>query len=170
LYLYDKQVIKTIKMENENENRKIIKGAKSFINQIPRISFGSGAIGFCDIEGYGSGQIAYDALKRDFDTLTLLEVNETDKLLKKIKHEKKELKILEKQLYSLSILIGEEDAVEQASTFFNMVTHLKTELDKLIEKSELLQASSVEKDHEFKEKIDLFAGMLKYMKRSLELN
>lgn len=50
---------------SESSSLKITNGIKSLIDQLPNISYGNYVIPNLNIEEYGSGQEAYDLLKKN---------------------------------------------------------------------------------------------------------
>lgn len=143
-------------MAEENSNEKIIKGAKSFITNMPSVGNGTYAIQQSIIEGYGSGQVAYDALKSDLTDLDLTLNLQESELKKQIIKSKKDLKKLEDKISALHVLIGEDGTAGEGTTFHDLVNHLTGEVEKLRRERDTLEddISAKEKVHE--NNLDLF--------------
>lgn len=139
-------------MESEILSKKAITGAKSFLNQLPGISYGSNAIPHCNIEGYGSGQIGFNELQVDFDKLDLSKALESSNLDEKLTSQQLELDNLEKKHASLTAIFGENGVGNEGSLSHSLLLVLQAEIEELIKKRDelLLDLSTKETDAKLK--------------------
>ena len=125
---------------------KTIDGVKSLVNQLPNISYGTNAIPYLVIDGYGNGQEGYNVLKSEFDELDLSKPSEFFDLEKQIKRNKKEIKDLESKHTNLNAIIGEQTNGSEGSVANQILLSLKAEIEQLIEKRDSLQSEISDKE------------------------
>jgi len=126
-------------MEQTESFIKIINGVKSLLNQLPNVSYGTNAIPYLTIEQYGTGQTSYDLLKTEFNELDFSQPIEFLDLEKQIKIQKKEIKDLKIKHTNLTAIIGEQTNGSEGSIASQILFSLKTEIEQLIEKRDLLE-------------------------------
>lgn len=124
----------------EKSTLKTINGVKSLVNQLPNISYGNNAIPYLVIEGYGSGQNAYNLLNSEFDKLDFSKSSEFLDLEKEITKQKREIKGLESKHTNLIEIIGEQTNGSEGSVANQILLSLKAEIEKLIEKRDSLNS------------------------------
>lgn len=125
---------------------KTINGIKSLVSQLPNIGYGNYLIPNLVIEEYGNGQASYDLLKSEFDQLDFSEPIEFLDLEKQIKRQKKEIKDLENKHINLNAIIGEQTNGSEGSVASQILLSLKAEIEKLIEKRDLLESEISNKE------------------------
>ena len=125
---------------------KTINGIKSLVSQLPNIGYGNYLIPNLVIEEYGNGQACYDLLKSEFDQLDFSEPIEFLDLEKQIKRQKKEIKDLENKHINLNAIIGEQTNGSEGSVASQILLSLKAEIEKLIEKRDLLESEISNKE------------------------
>lgn len=125
-------------MSAENSSEKIVIAVKDFINKLPSVGYGANAIQNSNIEGYGSGQPAFDKLKNELNELDLLLNIEKSELQKRITKDKKDIKELELKQAQLTTIFGDSDQVSKGSVAYSLVENLQKEINSLIEKRDLL--------------------------------
>lgn len=130
----------------EESSIKTINGIKSFVNQLPNITYGNNAIQYLVIDGFGDGQEGYDLLKSEFDKLDLSKPTEFLDLEKQIKRQKKEIKDLEKKHTNLNEIIGEQTNGSEGSVASQILLSLKSEIELLIKKRETLDIEISQKE------------------------
>jgi hypothetical protein len=123
-------------MKEEESSIKTITGIKSLVNQLPNISYGNNAIQYLVLEGFGDGQAGFDLLKNEFEKIDLSIV--FLELEKQIKKQKKEIKDLENKHTNLNAIIGEQTGGSEGTVASQILLSLKSEIDQLIEKRDLL--------------------------------
>ncbi|RKS03197.1 hypothetical protein [Flavobacterium sp. 102] len=128
----------------EESSINTIAGIKSLVNQLPNISYGNNAIPYLAIEGFGNGQAGYDLLKSEFEKIDLSA--EFLDLEKQIKKQKKEIKDLENKHTNLNAIIGEQTSGSEGSIASQILLSLKAEIEKLIEKRDLLASEISSKE------------------------
>lgn len=141
----------------EESSIKTIHGIKSFVNQLPNITYGNNVIPYLVIEGFGNGQEGYNLLKSEFDKLDLSKPTEFLDLDKQIKRQKKEIKDLEKKHTNLNEIIGEQTNGSEGSVASQILLSLKSEIEQLIKKrddldSEISQKETIEDKRILKQK------------------
>lgn len=141
----------------EESSIKTIHGIKSFVNQLPNITYGKNVIPYLVIEGFGNGQEGYNLLKSEFDKLDLSKPTEFLDLDKQIKRQKKEIKDLEKKHTNLNEIIGEQTNGSEGSVASQILLSLKSEIEQLIKKrddldSEISQKETIEDKRILKQK------------------
>ena len=134
-----------------------INGIKSFVNQLPNITYGNNVIPYLVIEGFGNGQEGYNLLKSEFDKLDLSKPTEFIDLDKQIKRQKKEIKDLEKKHTNINEIIGEQTNGSEGSVASQILLSLKSEIEQLIKKrddldSEISQKETIEDKRILKQK------------------
>lgn len=125
-------------MKEEESSMKVINGLKSLVNQLPNLSYGSNAIAYLVLDGFGNGQEGYDLLKNEFEKLDLSKPAELLDLEKQIKREKKEIKILENKHTNLNAIIGEQTNGAEGSVASQILLSLRDEIKLLLEKRDAL--------------------------------
>lgn len=131
-------------MKEKESSVKTITGIKSLVNQLPDISYGNNAIQYLVLEGFGDGQEGYELLKSEFDKIDLSA--EFSDLEKQIKKQKKEIKDLENRHSNLNAIIGEQTNGSEGSVISQILLSLKAEIEKLIEKRNLLESEISSKE------------------------
>lgn len=126
---------------------KTINGIKSLVSQLPNIGYGNYLIPNLVIEEYGNGQASFDLLKSEFDQLDFSEPIEFLDLEKQIKRRKKEIKDLENKHVNLNAIIGEQTNGSEGSVASQILLSLKAEIEKLIEKRDLLESEISNKEN-----------------------
>jgi hypothetical protein len=149
-------------MAEENSSEKVIKGIKSFIYNMPSVGNGIYVIQQSTIAGYGSGQAAYDALKRDFDQLDLSLNLEDIELKKRIRRDKKEVVALELKLSELTSIFGEEKEVSKGSLAYQFVSKLELEIKGLIKQRDDLGQEVILLEEDKKNKIEKFNDRVEF--------
>lgn len=119
-------------MEEENSTVKVLSGVKSFINQIPTISYGTNAIQYCNIEGYGSGQAGFNQFQADFGNLDLSIAIKSSDLDKEIKKQEKIIKDLEKKHTNIVSILGDARGDNDGSLAHTLLESIQKEVDELI--------------------------------------
>lgn len=130
----------------EETSIKTINGIKSFVNQLPNITYGNNVIPHLVIEGFGNGQEGYNLLKSEFDKLDLSKPTEFIDLDKQIKRQKKEIKDLEKKHTNLNEIIGEQTNGSEGSVASQILLSLKSEIEQLMKKRDALDSEISEKE------------------------
>ncbi len=123
---------------SESSSLKITNGIKSLIDQLPNISYGNYVIPNLNIEEYGSGQEAYDLLKKKFNDLDFTTTTEFLDLDKEIRKQKREIKKLEVKHTNLNEIIGEQSNGKAGSIANLILISLREEIKQLIEKRDTL--------------------------------
>ncbi|MFV5696679.1 hypothetical protein ACM55G_14715 [Flavobacterium sp. LB3P122] len=121
-------------MAEENSTEEIIKGTKSFLNQLTTLGHGINAIQNCNIDGYGPGQESFNQLQSDFNKLDFSLNFEESELKKRINKDKKEVAELEVKHAELTSIFGEEKEVSKGSLAYHLVFNLESEIKDLIKK------------------------------------
>lgn len=139
-------------MAEKKTPEKIINGTKSFLTQLMSVSYGGTAIANSTIDGYGSGQAAFDQLKVDFDNLDLSKFYQKSKLNKDIIDLTTKRDELEKKVASLTAVFGEDGGGGDGTLTHKLLETLELEIDKLIHKrNDLLESvNTLEFDTDFK--------------------
>lgn len=130
----------------EESSIKTIHGIKSFVNQLPNITYGNNVIPYLVIEGFGNGQEGYNLLKSEFDKLDLSKPTEFLDLDKQIKRQKKEIKDLEKKHTNLNEIISEQTNGSEGSVASQILLSLKSEIEQLIKKRDDLESEISQKE------------------------
>lgn len=133
---------------SESSSLKITNGIKSLIDQLPNISYGNYVIPNLNIEEYGSGQEAYDLLKKEFNDLDFTTTTEFLDLDKEIRKQKREIKKLEVKHTNLNEIIGEQSNGKEGSIANQILISLREEIKQLIEKRDTLDSQILEKERE----------------------
>jgi len=149
-------------MANEKSTKEIIEGVESFINNLHAVSLGTNAIQASKIEGYGSGQSAFDQMKDDFGDLDLSLNIEASELKKQNAKLKKEVDNLEKKQAELMSIFGDDGKVSKGSVAYELVSNLQTEIKGLIKQRDDLENEVLSKQNELKDKIDLINEDIKF--------
>lgn len=127
-------------MAEEKPILQTIAGIKSLVNQLPNISYGNYVVPNLVIEGYGTGQGAYNLLKSEFDELDFSKSSEFLDLEKEIKKQKREIQNLEKKHTNLTEIIGDQTNGREGSVASQILSSLKSEIEELIDKRDQLNS------------------------------
>lgn len=133
-------------MENEKSSLEKIDGIKSLLNQLPSVQYGVNAIQYLNLGDYGNGQAGFDLLKNEFNELDLSKPLEYTDLDKKILRQKKDVKDLENKHTNLNEIIGEKTEGKEGSIASQILINLKSEIEQLIERRDLLTKEVSDKE------------------------
>jgi hypothetical protein len=134
----------------------IIDGIKDFFTKLPQVNYGSNAIDYLNLEKYGSGQVGFNSLVNDFNTLDLATLITSTDFDKKIKIQKKELKELENKHTNITAIIGDNIGGQEGSLAKQIINNLNLELEGLIKKRDALASEIELKDRQIEDKLSEF--------------
>ncbi|MEZ7506649.1 hypothetical protein [Flavobacterium sp. Arc2] len=140
-------------MDQDNSADKVLEGVKSFISKMPSVPNGTYVIQNSTIEGYGTGQAAFDKLKDEFNELDLSKAIKSSDLDKKIKTQEEQLSEIEKKYATLTSVFGKNGEANQGSLAHTLLVSLEKEISNSISKRDELLQDVITADIDSKVKI-----------------